>query len=226
MQRYILNNETKDFYKSDIHHIKNVMRMKTDDEVIVCINNECSKVSLIINDTITYKVIETLETNKTTNITLVQGLIKGSKIETTIKYGTIFGCKEFLLVPFERSIVKLKNNDNKVDRYFSIAKEATELSHRESIPNIEFRESLKKIEWKNYDYIILADEEELEVNLRDIITKELLDSRVIVIVGPEGGISKNERNYLKTLNCLTVSLGKYIFPAEIAAISLLNDLKY
>lgn len=225
MQRYILNNETKTFYKGDLHHIKNVMRMKTGDEVIVCLEGVCSIVKLSIKDEITFDIIETIDNPETTNITLIQGMIKGSKIETTIKYSTIFGAKEILLIPFDRSIVKAKNNDNKLERYFNIAKEAAELSHRELIPNLDIIESLKKVEWNNFDIIILADEEEKVTNLRDIITPDLLKLRIAVIVGPEGGISEKERKYLKNLECKTVSLGKYIYPAEIAAISLLNDLK-
>lgn len=226
MQRYILNDETKDFYKTDIHHIKNVMRMKNDEKVIICLENKCYLSKLTINETVSYVFIEDLESSNTTDITLIQGLIKGTKIETTIKYSTIFGAKSILLVPFERSIVKIKNNDNKLERYFSIAKEAAELSHRESIPNLNYVESLKLVNWKNYDVVILADEEEVNVNLKDIINKELLKKRIAIIVGPEGGIAKKEREYLINQGCITVSLGKYIFPAEIAAISLLNDLKY
>lgn len=225
MQRYILNNETKTFYKTDLHHIKNVMRMKSGDQVIVCLNNECYLSELIINDEITYNFIEKIEQEKSTNITLIQGLIKGSKIETTLKYGTIFGAKAFILAEFDRSIVKVKNNDNKLERYFNIVKEAAELSHRESIPNIEIVQKLKNINWDNFDVVILADEEEQLINLRDIIDVELLNQRIAVIVGPEGGISNQERTYFQSINAKSVSLGKYIYPAEIAAISLLNDLK-
>lgn len=224
MQRYILDNETKTFYKNDLHHIKNVMRMKTGDKVITCLNKECAIVELNITDNVTFNVVEQLPNSKINDITLIQGLIKGTKIETTIKYATIFGATAIELVPFERSIVKLKNNDNKLDRYFSIAKEAAELAHRESIPVLTFSESLKKVDWNKFDIVILADEEEQVVHLKDIVNEELLKKRIAIIVGPEGGISHNERNYLKKLGCLTISLGKYIFPAEIAAISLLNTL--
>lgn len=224
MQRYILNEETKTFYKSDIHHITKVMRMNDGDEIIVCLNNECFYANLIINNNnVSYQLNNKINNNKTLDITLVQGLLKGNKLDTTIKYATIFGAKQFILTPFERSISKLKNTDFKEERYFNIAKEAAELSHREMIPKIVTKASLKSIDWQQFDLIILADENETNI-LKDFDKNEYLNKKIAIIIGPEGGISENERNYFKTLNVLSVSLGNYIFPAEIAAISLLNSL--
>ncbi|WP_162140079.1 RsmE family RNA methyltransferase [Haploplasma axanthum] len=223
MQRYILDDTTNNFYKTDIHHIKKVMRMQTGDKVIVCLHEKCSLVKLNIDENITFDVIENYDENKTLDITLVQGLLKGTKIETTIKYSTIFGAKKIVLVPFERSIAKNKNTDNKTDRYFLIAKEAAELAHREKIPTIEFQDSLKTINWKEYDYVILADEEEKKTLLKDLELKNIFDKKIAIIIGPEGGISDNERKYCKNNKFFSISLGKYIFPAEIAAISILNN---
>lgn len=228
MQRYILNEETKTFYESDIHHITKVMRMKSGEEVITCLSGICSLVKLNINNSnnVEFEIVNQLEQNPIVDITLVQGLLKGTKIDTTIKYATIFGAKKIILTQFERSITKVKNSDTKIDRYFNIAKEAAELSHREIIPVIEMSSSLRQINWDLFDYIILADEEEHLLNLKEIVDEKLLKSKIAVIVGPEGGIANNERKFLKSLNCVTVSLGKYIFPAEIASLSILNEIKY
>src|SRR5690554_8067142 len=95
MQRYILNNETKKFSENDIHHIKNVMRMKENDLVVVCYENQCYQAKLIFNDNkIDYEIIKELPKKDTLDITLIQGSLKGSKIETTIKYATIFGARK------------------------------------------------------------------------------------------------------------------------------------
>lgn len=225
MQRYILNNDTKTFYDSDIHHITKVMRMKSDDKVIVCLEEQCYLAQLNIESKeVDYVVLEKLETNKTPNITLIQGLIKGNKLDTTIKYSTIFGVKKIILTEFERSISKLKNSDFKIERYFNIAKEAAELAHREMIPEVSVSNDLTKINWDSFDYILVADEEEKERLITDLDLKLIKTKKIAIIIGPEGGISNKEREFFKTINSLKISLGKYIFPAEIAAISLLNTL--
>lgn len=222
MQRYILDDKTKTFYKSDLHHIKNVMRMKDNDELIICLEKKCYLSKLDFHSDLGYLIIRELEVSKSLNITLIQGMIKGTKIDTTVKYTTIFGVKKIVLIPFDRSIAKNKNADHKVERLFSIAKEATELSHREAIPKIDVLDSVKEVNWNSFDYILLADEEEKNVYLDDIKIDK--NKKIAIIIGPEGGISDNERKYFKEIKAISISLGKYIFPAEIAAISILNKL--
>ena len=222
MQRYILNNETKLFSENDKHHIKNVMRMKENDFVVICYNDLCFKAKLIfINNDITYEIVEELESDNSFDITLIQGYLKGTKIETTIKYSTIFGARTIILSEFDRSIAKIKNIDHKLDRYNQIAKEAAELSKRNYQTNILIEEKLSNINYSNFDLILLADEEEESLHLNKINLKDYKDKRIAIIIGPEGGITNNERKLFKSKGAKSITLGRYIFPAEIASLSLL-----
>ncbi len=227
MQRYILNNETKKFSENDIHHIKNVMRMKENDLVVVCYENQCYQAKLIFNDNkIDYEIIKELPKKDTLDITLIQGSLKGSKIETTIKYATIFGARTIIITEFERSIAKLKNSDYKLNRYNQIAKEAAELSKRNNITNIEFANNLSKIDYGKYDLVILADEEEKELTLSNLDLSKIKSQKLAIIIGPEGGITNNERKLLEKQNAKKITLGEYIYPAEIASIKLLANLSH
>ena len=227
MQRYILNNETKKFSENDIHHIKNVMRMKENDLVVVCYENQCYQAKLIFNDNkIDYEIIKELPKKDTLDITLIQGSLKGSKIETTIKYATIFGARTIIITEFERSIAKLKNSDYKLNRYNQIAKEAAELSKRNNITNIEFANNLSKIDYGKYDLVILADEEEKELTLSNLDLSKIKSQKLAIIIGPEGGITNNERKLLEKQNAEKITLGEYIYPAEIASLKLLANLSH
>ncbi|HHT54932.1 MAG TPA: 16S rRNA (uracil(1498)-N(3))-methyltransferase [Acholeplasma sp.] len=227
MQRYILNNETKKFSENDIHHIKNVMRMKENDLVVVCYENQCYQAKLIFNDNkIDYEIIKELPKKDTLDITLIQGSLKGSKIETTIKYATIFGARTIIITEFERSIAKLKNSDYKLNRYNQIAKEAAELSKRNNITNIEFANNLSKIDYGKYDLVILADEEEKELTLSNLDLSKIKSQKLAIIIGPEGGITNNERKLLEKQNVEKITLGEYIYPAEIASLKLLANLSH
>ena len=227
MQRYILNNETKKFSENDIHHIKNVMRMKENDLVVVCYENQCYQAKLIFNDNkIDYEIIKELPKKDTLDITLIQGSLKGSKIETTIKYATIFGARTIIITEFERSIAKLKNSDYKLNRYNQIAKEAAELSKRNNITNIEFANNLSKIDYGKYDLVILADEEEKELTLSNLDLSKIKSQKLAIIIGPEGGITNNERKLLEKQNAKKITLGEYIYPAEIASLKLLANLSH
>lgn len=223
MQRYILDKETKTFYKEDLFHIKNVMRFKTGEEVILCLEGNCFLASLEIDELVSYQKIKDLEVDNPIKITIVQGNLKGTKLDDMIKYASIFGATEIIITDFERSIARMKNIENKLNRYQKIAKEAAELSHRSFIPEIRFVKSLKEINYQSYTKLFLADEESEDNELRKLSDFNKED-KFLIVVGPEGGITNNERNYLVNEGFKRISLGKYIFPAEIAAISALNTL--
>src|SRR5690554_893418 len=171
MQRYILENKTKKFSENDYHHIKNVMRMNDGDLVVVCFENKCYKASLeFLNNDINYKILEEISSDDFLDVTLIQGCLKGSKIETTVKYATIFGASQIILTEFERNVAKLKNSEHKLKRYNQISKEAAELARRNNVPEIKAITKLKDINYNEFDLIILADEEEetLTINKLDL----------------------------------------------------------
>lgn len=223
MQRYFLEKETK-FYKDDIHHILNVMRFKQGDRVEVCYDGICYLVELNINQKdVSFNVVETLKTNKQLDVTLVQGLPKGDKIDFVVKSATIFGAKEIVFLPMKRSIAKLSNIEHKLERLRKIAKEAAELAKLSFIPQIKFLNSINDLSL-DYTHKFLLDEEETSLQLESIEFN--LQNRVIYIIGPEGGIDIDERNILRNKGFLTLSLGQTILPTELAHIPLLNYMKY
>lgn len=225
MQQYILNDVTKEFSKEDCHHILNVLRMNDGDNVSVCFEDKCYLVKLVINDNlVSYEIINEIVKTNESNITLIQGNLKGSKIETTIKYATIFGARNIMITNFIRSIALIKNEDHKLKRYTTIAKEAAELSKREYVPTISFESSLLKLDFKQFDLVILADEEEVEDNIKGLDFKSF--KNIAIIIGPEGGIDNKEREYLKSIKVTSTTLGNYIYPAEISALPLLTILNY
>jgi|SRR5690625_1172792 len=223
MKQYILDNNTKQFNKDDIHHILNVMRFKNNDKVIVCFNNECFMTYLKIDGkSVSYEIIEKVPKKNYTSITLLQGNIKGNKIDTTVKYATIFGVTSIIISDFKRSISVSKNIEHKLIRYNKIAKEASELSKRPYIPNIIINSKIDTINYNEYDLIILADEDENKQKIDDVFNTNKTYNNILIIIGPEGGIDPDERIFFKKKNAKIVTLGKYIYPSEIASLKLLS----
>ena len=76
---------------------------------------------------------------------------------------------------------------------------------------------LAEIDYSKYDKIIFAYENSGESkSLPEIIKKE--DKNILYIIGPEGGITQEEVNFLKENKAIETSLGKRILRAETAAI--------
>ncbi len=225
-QRYFLSKndfENKIITSDDKHHILRVMRMKTDDQIEVCYQQTCYLSKLKINDQdISFETLNRLEKRRSVDITLIQGLPKGNKLDIVCKYATMFGVSNIMFVQMDRSIAKEKNSDNKIKRLHLIAKEAAELAHRFDVPDINFFKSLKAIEFNSFDIILLADENEKTKMLKDVIKTEDLHKKIALIIGPEGGITDGERVFFNQKNAHMISLGDNILPTEIAAIYALS----
>lgn len=215
MQRYFIPSQKHALSDTDQHHIKKVMRMKTGDHVIVC-SESCHLVELIIADDVSYKTIKTLEKINKRKVILVQGLPKHPKLETTIKYATMAGVDEIICVPMRYSIVKETPSDTKMLRYHMIAKEASELAHRDDIPKITRIKDLNKIDLLTNTY--LFDEKS------NAIIQDKTSEPVMIIIGPEGGIHEEERQYLLSKGVKNTSLGPLIYSSEIAGVLAIQTL--
>lgn len=231
MQRYFIEetvslNETFVMDTKHIHHIKNVMRAKIDDEFnVVDKAGSAYLVQLTELEPVTYKVTEKIESEVElpVNITLYSPLLKGDKMDVVIQKSTELGAHEFVLYKAERSVVKLnaKKEESRLTRYEKIAREAAEQSRRTKIPEISFAESLKAIDFTIYDLVLFAYEDN---NLTGGSIKNVLsrsDAQTIAVVfGPEGGFTEKEAEIFKSYE--NVALGRRILRAETAPLYALS----
>ena len=225
-QRYFIDEKCindKLITGNDAHHIIKVMRMKIGDQIIVCNKGLCHLVHITqINQNVSFAIDERLPSKESYDVTLVQGLPKGAKIDIVTKYATIFGVSNIIFVEMNRSISKEKNIDNKLRRLDIIAKEAAELAHRSEVPNITFIKTLKDIKFNDFKWILVADENEKTTYLSDVIKKENIKEKTAIIIGPEGGIADSERLFFKDKKAHFISLGNNILPTEIASLYALS----
>ncbi|EFV89132.1 MULTISPECIES: 16S rRNA (uracil(1498)-N(3))-methyltransferase [Staphylococcus] len=244
MQRYFMNqsaDENQCFFienKEDYHHIVNVMRYKEGQNIIVTFSDEnvfrCKIIS--INDqSIEIKLEEKqqINTELPQNITICSGLIKADKYEWMIQKATEMGANEFIAVAMERSVVKLNDSkvEKKLSRWQKIIKEAAEQSYRLTIPNIKFKSNLKEIYGmiNQYDYVLIAYEEQAKhgelSQFKQTIKQFKTQDRVLIIFGPEGGLSDSEIALFDDVSTI-VGLGPRILRAETAPLYALSAVSY
>ena len=82
----------------------------------------------------------------------------------------------------------------KIDRWSKICKEASEQSKRNSIPVISNIMTLKELV-KEEGIKIVCSTIEKENNLKKFLTEHKNYDKIIIVVGPEGGISSKEEEY-------------------------------
>lgn len=223
---------------SDMNHIANVLRKKKDDIVLVG-NKENSKtyfaqIKQINKDNIVLELTDELDECAEPNveIDLYQGLPKFDKMELIIQKTIELGISSIIPLDMARCVVKLneKDEEKKIERWQKIAEVAAKQSKRGKIPEIKNKLKIKNIKEyiSEYDEFIVAYEEENTEKLKDILKSiEGKDSyKIGILIGPEGGISKEEIEMLKEFGCRIVTLGKRILRTETAPIAMTSNILY
>lgn len=238
MQRYFITSEEKNtelITGEKYHHIVNVMRAKINDEIELSYDGVIylSKIIEINNASLKYSVIDQyyFDSEFMFNVTILQGYPKGDKIDDIIKHSTELGVNKIIPALMERSIVKLDENkrQNRKERLQKIALEASMQSKRNVVPIIGDIVGLNKIDYSEYNIKILAYEEEAKNennNFTTIIKSLKKNDNVIIAIGPEGGFSNNEVDYLKSKGFVACSLGKRILRTETASLYVLSAIGY
>ena len=233
MQRYFVNiaKDIITFTEDDVFHISKVMRFKSGDEIQI-VDKDTHEVYLAVIDSVNpvsvhiqERIIECSELNK--EVTLFFALAKLDKNELVIQKATELGVSRVVLFQGERSVVKYSNDDfkRKSARFNAIVKEASEQCHRNKIPEIIYVDNIKKIEPFLADINFFAYE--LEAGQASNIEEQIKEHKsVSVIIGPEGGFSLKEAEYLKSLGFVPISLGNRIYRCETAAIFSLSVIAH
>lgn len=218
----------------DYHHITKVMRMKVGDNLIVASNGYSwlCEISLILEKTIEVNIIEKMNEQKELNVevAIAHGLVRREKAEEVIDKITQLGATSYIQVLMERSNVKI--NDEKIDkklyRMNKIAKEVSEQSHRtkklEVLKPINFSDlfNLKK----EYDLLLYAYEKAEHDDSLKVILRASKYHKILVVIGPEGGISEKEVELLKENEFLPISLGPRILRTEVAPTYFMAAISY
>ena len=244
MQRYFVYEPFNELNELSIsgenaRHISKVMRMDTGDQIVVVHADKahiCEIVSLG-QDVIVKQTGKTIPSPELPiNVDIACGLPKGDKLELITQKGTELGMNALIPFSAERSIVKWdeKKGEKKTERLQKIAQEAAEQSHRTRIPEISNPISFKQLRqiFSNYDAVFIADEEDAKLEKRTRFAdklKKVYDNEsksILLIFGPEGGISRNEAQSLLEAGAETMSLGPRILRAETAPLYALAAISY
>lgn len=223
----IINND-------DFHHITKVMRMNVSDKVYLCDQCDsyiCEIVEITKNEVI-LKSVEKLEENKELpyKVTIAHGIVRKEKMEETIEKVSALGANIYLPVDMERCNAKFHEEklEKKMQRLNKIAKEACEQSHRTRLLNVEYPTTFKNFlkYSEKYDLLLVAYENtNPNETLKKVLTKKDYKN-VLVLIGPEGGISEYELKTLEKKGFIKVSLGPRILRTELAPVYIMSVLGY
>ena len=160
------------------------------------------------------------------NLTIAISLVQEQKFDLILQKLTELGVSKIIPVTTDRSIVRLSEEKllKKYPRWQTILKEASEQSHRIDIPQIEKVMSLKELANVESELKLICSLSDNNRPLEEYLLKDLSD--ILFVIGPEGGFSQKEEEYLLNNNFLPTTLGKRVLRVETAAIYVSSIINY
>ena len=232
MQRYFKDTSLDIFELSsdDSYHIAKVMRNKIGDKVEVVIDKKLYICEIInLDSLVTVKKIEEVECDSELpcHITIAQSLVKEQKMDLILQKCCELGAAEIIPINTTRSIVKLdKKETKKIDRWNKILKEASEQSKRVVIPKVNEIMDIKDLAKLDYDIKILCSVNELSTSIKKVLSKDLNNVKIILVIGPEGGFTDNEEKILMDNGFISTSFGNRVLRTETASLYALSIINY
>ena len=165
-------------------------------------------------------------------ITLGQAIPKANKMDLIVKSAAELGAD--VIIPFAaaRSVSRITSEKapSKVARWQKIVREAARCSRASQVtevtPVVSFAALIAQADGQSFKMIFW--EEESQKSIKDALTDKKLHliNDFFVIVGPEGGFSKDEVMMAKEAGFISVSLGKQILKVETAAAAIISIIQY
>ena len=217
----------------DFNHIKNVLRMREGDNLLVSFNgvSDLCRIKSFLVDTAVCEVVEEncVSSELPITIHLFQGLPKADKLELIIQKAVELGVNEITPTEMHRSIVRIdaKKEDKKVLRWQAICESAAKQSKRNVIPKINAPKTLKQTLnlLKDYNHVLVPYESLYGMEpTKNSLSKIKKGDKIALFIGPEGGFENSEIELLKGASAETISLGKRILRTETASITALSML--
>ena len=231
-----ITEETIRIEGTDVHHIRDVLRMKPGEELEVGDGQGEEYMCRIRELGIDEIELEILYHQRSgvelpSQIFLFQGLPKGDKLDFIIQKAVELGATEIVPVEMKRSVARMdrKKADKKCRRWNDIAASAARQSKRGIIPQVEpalsFQEALHLSEKADVILVPYEGAENMQAS-RNVIQAIQPGMSVAVWIGPEGGFDKAEIAVLLEKGGKTITLGRRILRTETAGLAVLSILMY
>ena len=160
------------------------------------------------------------------SLTLAQGVSRGERMDWVVQKATELGVTAIVPVLTERTVVKLdaRQSERKLTHWQGIAVAACEQSGRDKLPDIVAPLALD-------EFLRGIDLQATRVLLSPTGTQRVSDlkapeRKIVVLIGPEGGLSETEQRSAIGAGFLAVRMGPRVLRTETAAVAALTLLQH
>jgi 16S rRNA (uracil1498-N3)-methyltransferase len=235
----------------DVHHIKNVLRLKPGDRITLCdsTGSDClAQIERFSPAGLELIIIERKQgqTEPSYQVTLFQGLAKGDKMDAIIQKAVELGVARFVPVRCSRSVTRVLPAEaaKKTARWQRIAESAAKQCGRSRIPEVSLAQDfmqavaeasaadIRLMPWEGERSCSIRGFLEAAVAAGNLASPELQEPKtshpaaISVLIGPEGGFTADEVEQARQAGITTVTIGQRILRTETAGAAVLAMLIY
>lgn len=225
----LASNQSLTLPESAFRHLVQVLRMQAGDALIVfdgCGGEYSAVIESVAKRGATIAVGQFHDVSRESplSVTLVQGISKGDRMDWTLQKAVELGVSAVVPVVTERCNVSLdpERQDKKLDHWRGVMISACEQSGRTRVPLLHPVQRLAQWLAQPSDTIRVMLDPEGEAGLADL---QLADAALSLIIGPEGGLSANERALVASAGGLRARLGPRVLRTETAGVVALAVLQ-
>ena len=199
----------------EAHHAIKVLRTSVGEEILISDgagNWVRASVENIEKKTFTAKVLERgYQPEKSPRLIVVQGLPKSDRVKDAIEILVESGVDVIIPWQADRSISKWQKDS--LAKWQSVAVAATKQSRRFRKPEIIDGLLLSQLlEIESENGAVLVMHESATTKLSEVVTSKFAGmSEIVIVIGPEGGISESELELLQSTGAHIVGLGPEVF---------------
>jgi len=208
---------------ADEHRHAMLSRRLTDKSEVILLNGQgviASGHFIEMTRKLSKILIEKVERNKPTKakIIIASAIPKGDRQKVMLDMLTQIGVSEF--IPLECEFSSVKINDKLMQKWQRIVQEGCKQSGNPFClrinPPISLIELVNSNFWRNS--LCFRTEQFAETDINEDTNYDN-SMNLLAVIGPEGGLSEDEKNLLDTANARKLSFSKYILRTETAAVA-------
>lgn len=142
---------------------------------------------------------------------------KGDRADWLVEKLTELGVASIIWLRCERTVVELKDGSKKMTRWQRLARSAAAQARRAALPSIDGPVNWDTLVTHDKPLRLLADPQGKPLLTALPESRQRLDT--LVVIGPEGGLTPNERAQAEQAGFQPVKLGAQILRVETAAVA-------
>ncbi len=220
--------------KDQVHHARNVLRLKDNEEVII-FDDKGNEYYAILEKSLPKAMIFKIKNKRNpvlrpskVKITVACAIPKDSHMDKIIDKLTQLGVHKIIPLETERVIVKLDKHKRilRQERWKKIALNASQQSQRNTLPILEPIKNIKELlsDSGSFDLKLIPALTAERKTLKEVL-KGFKPQNILVIIGPEGDLTPVELDLAKKAGCIPVSLGDLVLRVETAAVAAASFIR-